>query len=195
VSPPEPAPAALGRAAAELRDRLRDRTIDVQNSPRLAPAPASSAVCLREGAVLECATWPRAEDIRPGDLWCVRVDAGATGAAAFAAWLGAQACTVPHAWSLAPWSGSAAGLAVAQAVAAARLALPTTTRVVARHDLLGAHLAQISVGFGADVLAGPAEPDRSLPLAGVPRPAEGTRAALHALVVELGLVPRDVPGD
>ena len=62
--------------------------------------------------------------------------------------------------------------------------------MAARHDLVGIRLAQLAVGFGADTLAGPIEPDRVLPLAGVTRPDENTLAGLTALVESLGLRAR-----
>ena len=61
----------------------------------------------------------------------------------------------------------------------------------ARHDLIGIRVAQVALGFGADTLAGPVQPDRSLPLAGVTRPNENTHAGLRALVEQAGLTPSE----
>jgi 2-iminoacetate synthase ThiH len=74
-------------------------------------------------------------------------------------------------------------------LAAARLALPAGVRVEVRHDLCGIRLAQVALGFGADTLAGPIDPVRHLPLAGVPRPSEATADGLCELVRQAGLTP------
>ena len=89
----------------------------------------------------------------------------------------------------APWCRESRGIHRLWCVAAARVALPDQIRVAARHDLLGIRVAQVALGFGADALAGPIEPDRTLPLAGVTRPTENTRAGLRALIEQAGLRP------
>ena len=88
--------------------------------------------------------------------------------------------TVP-ACSIAPYSRLPAGTHRLWLVAVARLALPATIRVEARHDLVGIRLAQVALGFGADVLSGPIESDRHLPVAGVTRPNEATLAGLRKI--------------
>jgi hypothetical protein len=88
---------------------------------------------------------------------------------------------------LAPTGPEAAGLHKLWCIAAARLRLPSSVRVHVRHDLVGIRLTQIALGMGADVLSGPIEADRTLPLAGVTRPTETTRAGLHTLVRQAGL--------
>ena len=91
--------------------------------------------------------------------------------------------------SIAPVSGEPAGLHSLWCVAAARLALPAQVRVEARHDFLGTHLAQLALGFGADVLSGPIADSRHLPLAGTTRPTERSREGLFTLVEQVGLHP------
>ena len=89
--------------------------------------------------------------------------------------------------SVAPYSTHAAGTHRLWLIAVARLVLPASIRVEARHDLVGIRLAQIALGFGADVLSGPIESDRHLPVAGVTRPNEATLAGLRNLIEQAGL--------
>jgi hypothetical protein len=90
--------------------------------------------------------------------------------------------------SLAPYSADAAGSHRLWAIAVARLALPATIRVEARHDLVGIRLAQVALGFGADTLAGPITAERHLPVAGVTRPDETSITGLRKLIEQAGLV-------
>jgi hypothetical protein len=99
----------------------------------------------------------------------------------------AHAGSLPADCSIAPHCREAAGTHKLWLIASARLALPAHVRVEARHDLLGIRVAQVALGFGADTLSGPIEPDRKLPLAGTTRPNENTRAGLFALVEQAGL--------
>lgn len=91
---------------------------------------------------------------------------------------------------VAPFTAEPEGTRRLWAIAAARLVLAPTARVEAHHHRLGIRLAQVALGFGADTLAGPVEADRSLPMAGVTRPNETTRAGLCQLVSQVGLRPR-----
>lgn len=93
--------------------------------------------------------------------------------------------------SLAPYCTVPAGTFRLWAIAVARLLLPAGVRVEARHDLVGIRVAQIALGFGADTLSGPIEADRALPIAGVTRPNEATRAGLFNLVEQAGLRPTE----
>ncbi|MBC8068619.1 MAG: hypothetical protein IAG13_09830, partial [Deltaproteobacteria bacterium] len=88
---------------------------------------------------------------------------------------------------IAAGSHTAAGLHRLWCIAVLRLTMPAQVLVEARHDHLGIRLAQIALGFGADVLAGPIDADRSLPLCGVTRPDEATHAGLATLVRHAGL--------
>lgn len=107
-------------------------------------------------------------------------------------WLSRVAAAGVHG-DLAPTGPDAAGLHKLWCIAAARLRLPACVRVQVRHDLVGIRLTQIALGMGADVLAGPIEADRTLPLAGVTRPTETTRAGLRTLVRQAGLRPEGPP--
>lgn len=91
--------------------------------------------------------------------------------------------------AVAPYTTQPEGTRRLWAIAAARLVLAPTARVEAHHHRLGIRLAQVALGFGADTLAGPVEADRSLPLAGVTRPNETSRAGLCQLVSQVGLRP------
>jgi hypothetical protein len=89
--------------------------------------------------------------------------------------------------AVAPFSVHAAGTHRLWAISAARLALPASIRVEARHDLIGIRLAQVALGFGADTLSGPVTADRHLPVAGVTRPDETSITGLRNLIEQAGL--------
>lgn len=144
-------------------------------------------------------SWPSPADaaarsLEPGSLAvCVSPER----ASEYAAWVGALVEALAPAdqrhpdFALAPYSAAPAGTHRLWLIAAARLRLPAPVRVMARHDLVGLRIAQLALAFGADALGGPITPDRKLPLAGVTRPNENTRAGLHALVEQAGLSPID----
>lgn len=129
--------------------------------------------------------WPEPTALQPGDRLLLRVAPDEL--PAYCAWLVAAAPRLPPHTSLAPWCPTPGGLLRLHLIAAARLALPLTTRVEVRHDLIGIRLAQVALGFGADTLAGPQDNSRHLPLAAVPRPSETSQAALCELVRQAGL--------
>ena len=186
-------PARLGELGARTRDRAFGSEAWVRPAPSH-PMPAVAA-CLRLGdeappEVVELAAWPEAADLRPGDRLVIQVDATVEARRRFVAWLRAVGPDAPRELAVAPCSATAGGTHRLWCIAAARILLPDHVRVEARHDLIGIRLAQLAVGFGADTLGGPIEPDRSLPLAGVTRPNEGTAAGLSTLVRQLGLTPR-----
>lgn len=194
-------PARLGELGAEARERAFGQDAWVRPAPdhelpavaaclRVADSSAKAKQDEPEPEVLELAGWPEAADLRPGDRVVTQVDATDDARRRFVAWLRAVGPHAPRELSVAPCSATAGGTHRLWCIAAARLLLPDHVRVEARHDLIGIRLAQIAVGFGADTLAGPIEPDRSLPLAGVTRPNEGTAAGLSTLVRQLGLSPR-----
>lgn len=130
--------------------------------------------------------WPR------GGAIAVHVADDEAARRAWVAWLSRLAAADVQG-SIAPTGPDAAGLHKLWCIAAARLRLPASVRVQVRHDLVGIRLTQIALGLGADVLAGPIEPDRALPLAGVTRPTETTLAGLRTLVRQAGLRPADAP--
>lgn len=152
------------------------------------PVPERTVAAIeREGQILTLPRWPEADALQPGDVVSVHVDAG--DADDYCAYLERLSdAALPEA-IFAPWCRDARGIHRLWCVAAARVALPDHIRVAARHDLLGIRVAQVALGFGADALAGPIEPDRTLPLAGVTRPTENTRAGLRALIEQAGLRP------
>lgn len=180
---------AAARARAR-RDALRGRTIRIS-----ATAPGDVPVAARRERVgtpaLDHLAWPHADMMAAGDRWLVQIDADDDARARFAAWALATGAADLPALRIAPCSRTAAGLHRLWCVAVLRLAMPSQVLVEARHDLLGIRLAQIALGFGADVLAGPIAPDRSLPLCGVTRPDEATRAGLATLVRHAGLAAID----
>ena len=180
------APATLGPVAIARRQQRCGDTITI------APCPASAtpalAARLRDGTFEPLDAWPATGDWQTGDRVVVMVAATADGRAAFVAWL--SELQPPPQTTLAPCSADEGALHRLWCVAAARVVLPSHVGIEARHDLLGIRLAQLSLAMGADILSGPIEADRVLPLAGVPRPTESTRAGLQALVEHARLSPR-----
>jgi hypothetical protein len=180
-------PAVLGQHGARARRRAFGERVWVRPAPAH-PSPAVACM-LRGDAIVQLAAWPEPAALRPGDRVVAQVAATAADRARFVAWLRALRPGVPAELSLAPTSPTPGGMHRLWCIAAARVLLPATMRVEARHDLVGIRLAQLAVGFGADTLSGPIAPDRSLPLAGVPRPDEATAAGLATLVRQVGLEP------
>jgi hypothetical protein len=183
-------PAVLAEQAAARRDALFGRSVCVRSSEALSPPAAAARVDASGVQLLDA--WPEASALRPGDRVIVHVDPTGEARQRFAGWL-QTVSMAPVEWSVAPFSRDAAGVHRLWCIAAARLLLPATVRVEVRHDLLGLRLAQLALGFGADTLAGPVEPDRKLPLAGLPRPTESTATALLTLVRQTGLEPGELP--
>jgi hypothetical protein len=182
-------PAVLGQHGASARRRAFGERIWVRAAP--AHAPPAVAGLLRDDTLVELAAWPEPAALRPGDRVVVQVPATPADRARFMAWLHAVAAASRAfaGLAVAPTAPTPGGTHRLWCIAAARLSLPATVRVEARHDLLGIRLAQLAVGFGADTLAGPIAPDRTLPLCGVTRPDEATRAGLATLVRQVGLEP------
>lgn len=181
-------PALLGRHGASVRQRAFGATVWVRAAPP--QARVDVAALLRDQTVEELAAWPEPGALRAGDRVVVQVTGTPTDRARFVAWLRALARHAPAELSVAPCSPDPGGMHRLWCIAAARVLLPPTMRVEARHDLIGIRLAQLAVGFGADTLAGPIDPDRSLPLAGVTRPNEATSTGLATLVRQVGLNPQ-----
>ncbi len=181
-------PRAALRAAARRNKLLGDR-VEVRPTPSH-PRPECAAL-LRSGDVSACEPWPAIQTLDEGDALVIVVPASPEGRAKFARYLlelaKAPSCNV------APISSEPAGLHSLWCIAAARLALPGSIRVEARHDLIGMHLAQVGLGFGADTLSGPVAESRHLPLAGTTRPTESSREGLFTLVRQAGLNPVDPP--
>ncbi|MCA9654335.1 MAG: hypothetical protein KC501_30715 [Myxococcales bacterium] len=190
-------PARLGEHGSRARREAFGEEVWVRPAPAH-PLPAV-ATCLRprpaaspddEPEVIELGAWPEPAALRAGDRLVVQVPSAVDDRRRFVAWLRAVAAAPVPELSVAPCCASAGGMHRLWCIAAARVLLPGSVRVEARHDLIGIRLAQLAVGFGADTLGGPIEPDRSLPLAGVTRPNEGTAAGLSTLVRQVGLHPR-----
>jgi len=204
-------PIAAGRHAVAIRTQAYGRAIALRNDPALSveartgnesstpanarleshePLPtAERALLLRDGLVLQLSGLPSHGEIRRDDLLVVEVDPTIESRRRFAEWLSTEGVRFPESSALAPTSPTAAGLHRLWCFAAARIALPTFVRIVARHDLIGIRLAQLAIGFGADTLAGPLQSDRKLPLAGVTRPDETTLSGLVTLVQQAGFEP------
>jgi hypothetical protein len=180
-------PAQLGLHGARARRRAFGDAVWVRPAP-VQPAPAVAAL-LRGDAIIELAAWPEPAALQLRDRVVVQVAATPADRARFVAWLRALADTAPAELSVAPGSPTPGGMHRLWCIATARVLLPDTVRVEARHDLIGIRLAQLAVGFGADTLSGPIAPDRTLPLAGVTRPDEATRAGLATLIRQVGLAP------
>jgi hypothetical protein len=176
-------PPRLGRLAAQARSAAFEADVLVREVPAPAPRPEVAAL-YRDGDWSRCDTWPAPSTWKAGDRIVCNV--APERANAWVEYL-QSAGEVPAGCSLAPYSTEPAGTHKLWLVASARLALPPSVRVEARHDLLGIRVAQVALGFGADTLSGPIEPDRKLPLAGTTRPNENTRAGLFALVEQTGL--------
>lgn len=189
-------PPLLGAWAMEVRTQMFGRRTLLR--PTIVhPRPRGPAL-LRRDELIELDTWPAPEAWQAGDRVMLPIEAGDDETAEqYVRWLLALAehhiasplPALPHLGpcSIAPFSTEAAGTHRLWAIAVARLALPARIRVEARHDLVGIRLAQIALGFGADTLAGPTEPERHLPVAGVPRPDEATVTGLRKLIEQAGL--------
>lgn len=150
------------------------------------------AIAIRATETPTTSPWPAPGDAAKRAELAVAVAPTPDARSAFATWL-LELAAEGTAVRLAPCSTLAAGLHPLWCIAAARLVLPATARVEARHDLLGIRLAQVALGFGADTFSGPIEPDRKLPLAGITRPSENTYAGIATLIRQAGLQPTESP--
>jgi hypothetical protein len=176
---------AAARARAR-RDALRGKVVRIA-AATACELPLHARIERAGASPIETAGWPEAAQLRAGDRLLVQIDADDEARARFAAWaLAIGSADLPE-LRIAAGSRTAAGLHRLWCIAVLRLTMPPQVLIEARHDLLGIRLAQIALGFGADVLAGPIDPDRSLPLCGVTRPDEATHAGLATLVRHAGL--------
>ncbi len=181
--------AARGRAR---RDGLFGRRVRITARPTL-PIPEHATV-VRGGEVRTLQQWPAIPGgLQAGDHVVVQVGTVPEDRERYVRWLHALARHDLPRISIAPCSRTASGLHPLWCIAAARLCLPAHVAIEARHDLLGIRLAQVALGFGADTIAGPIEPDRNLPLCGVTRPDENTASGLATLVRHAGLSPAHDP--
>ncbi len=165
-------PARAGRLAAQRRAAAFGDSIWVRETDPVPPRAIA---------------WP--SSVEPDTSVLLQVDATESGRRAFLGWLYEVGADAPPGASVAPYSTEAAGLHRLWCLAAARLALPESVRVQVRHDVVGIRLAQVALGFGVDTFAGPLQADRKLPLAGVTRPDEATRAGISTLIEHAGLRP------
>lgn len=185
-------PPRLGRLAAAARREAFGVDVRVRELPAQAPRPAPATIH-RAGDWVRADAWPEPSTCKPGDrIVCAIEPEQAHAWVGYLSTLAAAGDRIPTDVSIAPCSAAPAGTHKLWLIASARLALPAHVRVEARHDLLGIRVAQVALGFGADTLSGPIEPDRKLPLAGTTRPNENTRAGLFALVEQAGLTALDV---
>lgn len=187
-------PADAGRRACAIRERATGTRIRIRAAPPL--APGVRAAVLRGGQAHEPALEPGPSDspafpdlkqLAPGDRVIVRVDHGEM--PDYCAWLVRAFHGMPATCSLAPYAPTPGGLFRLHLLAAARIVLPHAIDIEARHDLIGVRLAQVALQFGVNTLAGPIDPARHLPLAGIPRPSETSLVALSELVRQAGLDP------
>ncbi|MEM6995254.1 MAG: hypothetical protein AAF721_32390 [Myxococcota bacterium] len=185
TDPARVGPPALARRQQRCGDTIRITAAATQS------VPEGDAVLVRDGRATRLETWPSGDAVRAGDVLVLAVDATDAARQRFVAWLSAG--TLPEGCAVAPCSRADGALHRLWCVAAARIALPTTISVQARHDLLGIRLAQLALAMGADTLAGPLQDNRVLPLAGVPRPTETTADGLAALVRHAGCTPHSDP--
>jgi hypothetical protein len=190
-------PPLAGRLAMERRTALFDRRTLLRPTPDL-EAPTGPAM-LRRDDLLTCSAWPAPAAWQPGDRVMIPVEPNDEAAIHhYVEWLldlAEHEARLPLAsspylgpCSLAPFSAEPGGTHRLWLIAAARLALPASLRVEARHDLIGIRLAQVALGFGADTLAGPVAAERHLPIAGVTRPNEASVTGLRNLIEQAGLV-------
>ncbi|HLT39353.1 MAG TPA: hypothetical protein VK034_23885, partial [Enhygromyxa sp.] len=157
-------PPRLGHLAMERRADLFDRRTLLRPTPSL-PAPTGPAI-LRRNQQLPLGSWPEPDAWQPGDRVLLPVEPGDELAAQrYVDWLlelaehearePLEPIPLLGPCSVAPFCANPAGTHRLWLIAAARLALPGSIRVEARHDLIGIRLAQVALGFGADTLAGP----------------------------------------
>jgi hypothetical protein len=190
-------PPRLGHLAMKRRTELFERRTLLRPTPQL-PPPSGPAI-LRRDQQLDRSSWPEPEAWQPGDRVLIPIEPGDQLAAErYVHWLLELAAHERAApleqspllgpCSVAPFSADPAGTHRLWTIAVARLALPGSIRVEARHDLIGIRLAQVALGFGADTLAGPVEADRHLPVAGVTRPNEASVTGLRNLIEQAGLI-------
>lgn len=189
-------PPRMGLWAMEMRGRMFEARTLLRPTPTLDATPGPAV--LRRDEFVSLQAWPEPDAWQPGDRVMLPVEpTDETSAQHYVAWLLALAereASRPVASSLhlgpcavAPFSIHAAGTHRLWAISAARLALPASIRVEARHDLIGIRLAQVALGFGADTLSGPIGIDRHLPVAGVTRPDETSITGLRNLIEQAGL--------
>ncbi len=178
---------ALVAARREAFDPERARRITIADAP--ATERPSPAAVVREGTTHALQAWPSAGAWRPGDRVIVGIDDTDQARARYLGWLRAIAAEPTPDTTLAPVGSDAAGLHKLWCLTAARLVLPPQVAIEIRHDLVGIRLAQLAIGMGADVVAGPITAERSLPLAGVTRPTETSLSALSTIVRQAGFRP------
>lgn len=190
-------PPRLGYLAMERRADLFDLRTLLRPTPSIAP-PTGAAI-LRRDQQLELVAWPAPRAWQAGDRVMIPIEPDdEPGARRYVEWLlelaahEARHPLEPNVLlgpcSVAPFCASPAGTHRLWMIGVARLVLPGSIRVEARHDLIGIRLAQVALGFGADTLAGPVEAERHLPVAGVTRPNEASITGLRNLIEQAGLV-------
>ena len=184
-------PAKVGALVAARRqafDPERARLVAIADAPPTErPTPAA---VVRDGTTHALQAWPSAGAWRTGDRVLVSVDDSDEARGRYLHWLRAIAAEPTPGTALAPVGSDEAGLHKLWCLTAARLVLPAEIAIEIRHDLVGIRLAQLAIGMGADVVAGPIAAERSLPLAGVTRPTETSLSALQTIVRQAGFRPR-----
>lgn len=182
-------PPRMGRLASAARRRAFGDEAQLREAH---PQPeVGRAAITRAGDFIRCDEWPQASLLRAHDEVLVAVEPGEE--AQWASYISELASQLTVACTVAPFSRATAGTHRLWLFASARIVLPDFVHVEVRHDLVGIRLAQVALGFGADTLGGPVETDRKLPLAGVTRPNENTRAGLASLIEQVGLTPVEAP--
>jgi len=179
-------PPQLGKLANERRGLFFARNCQLRVRPPKSTGH-SIAHCNRLGKLHYQDHWPTEMDLNIGDAWSIAVEP--TQCIEWVQWLSTIAKLVRVAISVSPHSDSPSATHRLWLLASARLLLPEQFRIEVRHDLLGIHIAQIGLNFGADTLSGPIDEERSLPLAGVSRPVETSKSALSLLIEQAGYQP------
>ncbi len=191
-------PPRAGYLASQARERMFGKEILIREAPDELPMPGDSAV-VRRGQVIP-SSWPDPEAWQPGDRVMLALEPDDPPAwPLYIEWLQALAkfqllnpAPEDHhlgPCAIAPLSHQAGGSHRLWAIAAARLVLPPSIRVEARHDLIGVRLAQVAIDFGADTISGPISAERLLPVAGVTRPSETSMLGLRSLIQQAKCEP------
>ncbi|MEE9382133.1 MAG: hypothetical protein V3V08_01800 [Nannocystaceae bacterium] len=187
-------PIEIGAQAAKSAALRFGNSTWIRDTPPCAKGCIASIV--RNNETVVCDAWPSPEALDENDRVVLIVSPDTT--TSWLAYLDHLSRGGPERFAIAPLSRLSGATFKLWLIASARLILSPgkrTIHVEACHDALGVGLAQVALDFGANVLAGPIDPDRHLPLAGVSRPTERTFVGLTTLVEQAGRIPRTGKND